>query len=81
MTVRDPATLTCRELVELLTDLLSDALPAEDRARLEQHLLVCPPCTLHLSQLKTSIALTAELRQSAEPAPVVELFRRWKARP
>jgi hypothetical protein len=79
MTVRDAATLTCRELVELMTDLLSDALPAEDRARLEQHLLVCPPCTLHLSQLKTSIALTAELKQPAEPGPALELFRRWKA--
>jgi anti-sigma factor RsiW len=80
MTVSDPATLTCQELVELLTDLLGDELEAEDRARLEQHLLVCPPCTLHLAQLKTSIALTAELKEPAEAAPVLELFRKWKVR-
>jgi anti-sigma factor RsiW len=80
MTVRDPATLTCREVVELLSDLLGDALQPDDRGRLEQHLLVCPPCTLHLAQLRTSISLTQELRQEAEPAAALAVFRRWKAR-
>jgi hypothetical protein len=82
--VNDPASLACREVVELLTDLLSDAMPPEDRARLEQHLLVCPPCTLHLVQLKTTIGLTGELGRADDPtvapARVVELFRRWKAK-
>jgi anti-sigma factor RsiW len=82
--VSDPAKLECREVVELLTEFLSDAVPPEDRARLEQHLLVCPPCTLHLAQLKTTIGLTRELGRADDsavaPAPVIDLFRRWKAK-
>jgi hypothetical protein len=82
MTVRDPAELTCREVVELVTELLSDALAPEDRARLEQHFLACPPCTLHLAQMKSTILLTQELRGEEQPAPpaLVDVFRRWKAK-
>ena len=81
MTVRDPADLTCREVVELVTELLSGALPAEDRACLEQHLLVCPPCTLHLAQMKATIALTKELgKDVAAPPVLIDAFRRWKAK-
>ena len=81
MTVRDAANLTCREVVELVTELLSGTLEPEERARLEQHFLVCPPCTLHLAQMKSTIALTQELgsENQAAPATIVELFRRWKA--
>ena len=80
--VSDPASLACREVVELLTDLLSDAMPPEDRARLEQHLLVCPPCTLHVRQVRSTIELAAELRAPAVPAApaVLALFRQWKAK-
>jgi anti-sigma factor RsiW len=79
MTVRDPTSLVCKDVVELVTEYLSDALSPEERARLEQHLLVCPPCTAYLGQVKATIGLTAELRD--EPAAVVDatladLFRR-----
>jgi len=85
--VRDPAMLACREVVELMTELLSAALSPEDRVRIEQHLLVCPPCTLHLGQMKSTIALTRELRggtgdradAAGLPAAVMALFQRWKA--
>jgi len=84
MTVRDPATLTCREVVELVTELLEDALEPEDRVRLEQHLLVCPPCTAHVGQVRSTIALTAGLGARAtsnEVSPaLVDLFRQWKPR-
>ena len=79
MTVRDPTSLVCKDVVELVTEYLSEALSPEDRARLEQHLLVCPPCTAYLGQVKTTIGLTAELRD--EPAmgvdaALTDLFRR-----
>ena len=82
MTLRDPALLTCQEVVEHVTELLEGALPPEDRVRLEQHLLVCPPCTLHLAQLKSSISLTGQLLRGAEPAPAnaIDVFRRWKSK-
>jgi hypothetical protein len=84
MTVRDPARLECREVVELVTEFLGDALTPEERARLEQHLLVCPPCTLHVAQVRSTIGHLAELRTDGAPvrlAPtLVDLFRQWKKR-
>lgn len=79
MTMRDPSTLTCREVVELVSDFLGDGLDAEERIALEQHLLVCPPCTLHVGQMRTTLDLTARLRAADKPAPVMDLFRQWKA--
>ena len=82
MTVRDPALLECKEVVELVTEFLGSALAPADRARLEQHLLVCPPCTLHVAQVKATIAHIAALRASEAPVDVspalVDLFRQWK---
>jgi anti-sigma factor RsiW len=82
MTVSHPIRLHCREVVELVTELLGDALVADDRVRLEQHLLVCPPCTSHLAQVRETIALAAETRATAPaPAAALAVLRRWKARP
>ena len=70
--------LVCREVVELLTEYLSGALPAEDRVRLEAHLGDCEPCNVHLEQLKAGIELLGELRQPATgemSARLLELFR------
>ena len=82
MTVRDPAVLECKEVVELVTEFLGSALAPVDRARLEQHLLVCPPCTLHVAQVRATIAHIAKLRASDAPVDVspalVDLFRQWK---
>lgn len=81
MIVRDVTELTCKEVVELVTEYLSGALDAEGRVRLEQHFLVCPPCTLHLGQVRSTIQLASELREQpsddVEPA-FDDLFRRWK---
>jgi anti-sigma factor RsiW len=81
VTVRDPARLECKEVVELVSDFLGDAMAPDDRARLEQHLLVCPPCTLHVAQVRSTIEYVAELREDGAPAEVgpalVELFRQW----
>lgn len=82
MTVRDPAVLECREVVELVTEFLGGTMAPLDRARLEQHLLVCPPCTRHIAQVRATIAHIANLRASDAPVEVspavVDLFRRWK---
>ena len=80
MTVRHPLHLQCREVVELVSDLLDGALDPEDVVRVEQHLLVCPPCTLHVKQVRTTIALAAETQHTAAAAPAaaLDVFRRWK---
>ncbi len=84
MSPRGLATLTCQEFVELVTDFLSGDIPPEDRALLEQHLLVCPPCTLHLAQMKTTIEVTGHLRPPPDsrqpPREILEVFRRWQAK-
>jgi anti-sigma factor RsiW len=82
VTVRDLAVLECKEVVELVTEFLGSALAPVDRARLEQHLLVCPPCTLHVAQVKATIAHISKLRAHDAPVDVspalVDLFRQWK---
>lgn len=83
MSVRGLATLTCQEFVELVTDLLSGDMPPEDRAVLEQHLLVCPPCTRHLAQMRTTIDVAGRLRApdaQPPPEPVLDIFRRWQGK-
>ncbi len=81
MTVPDPTTLVCRDVVELVSEFLGDAMVPADRARIEQHLLVCPPCTMHVAQVKSLVARIADLRQGATPAQVgpslVAAFRQW----
>jgi anti-sigma factor RsiW len=81
MSVTHPIRLQCREVVEHISDLLGGDLPAEDLVRLEQHLLVCPPCTLHVQQVRDTIALVAETRgpeASVAPEAALAMFRRWK---
>lgn len=58
--ISHPIRLHCREVVAHLDEL--ESLPEVDRVRLEQHLLVCPPCTMYLAQLREMLALAAELR-------------------
>jgi hypothetical protein len=83
VTLPGAASLTCKQVVELVTELLSDVLPVEDRVRVEQHLLVCPPCTLHLSQMRSTVDFASRLRAASPVAPspaLVDLFRQWKAK-
>ena len=73
--------LTCRELVELVTDYFEGALGPEDRARFEAHVADCPGCEIHLRQMRTTIALVAAAGQAVEhgvPAPLLAAFRDWR---
>jgi len=75
--------LVCQEVVELVTEYLGDTLPAPDRARFDQHLATCPPCTAYLAQMKTTLELAAQLGSTSAPADdevaeqLGDLFRRW----
>jgi anti-sigma factor RsiW len=55
---------TCRELVELVTDYLEDALPAPERARLEAHLAECEGCRRYVEQMRATVRLTAGVEQA-----------------
>jgi anti-sigma factor RsiW len=77
-----PDGLTCRELVELVTDYLEDALDAADRARFETHLRGCEGCGAYLGQMRTTIWAAGHLcERTATPTAMDalrETFRDWK---
>lgn len=78
----EPASLTCKELVEIVTDYLEGALSPRDRARFESHLEVCPGCRYYLDQIRQTIRLSGALQEeSISPEAQRELlqaFRNWK---
>lgn len=73
--------ITCRELVEIVTDYLEGTMPARQRRRFDRHLSQCDGCTHYLEQMRTTIALTSRLRAEALPpeavAPLLAAFRDW----
>jgi anti-sigma factor RsiW len=75
-------TLTCQELVELVTDYLEGALRPTERARFETHITQCQHCSTHLDQMRMTIRLLGKLTTEAlSPVACHELlahFRDWK---
>jgi predicted anti-sigma-YlaC factor YlaD len=74
--------LTCRELVELVTDYLEEALSPADRARFDEHLALCDGCRAYVEQLRDTVRLTGTLtEESLTPAAREDLlgaFRAWR---
>jgi anti-sigma factor RsiW len=74
--------LSCKELVELVTDYLEGALPDEERRRFEEHLASCPGCVVHVEQMQATVRTLGTLREDAvSPAArdaLLEAFRDWK---
>lgn len=79
MTPRDVA---CRELVELVTEYLEGALPAEEVAAIEAHLDECPGCRAYLDQMRATIAVLGTVTVRTLPDRIVDdlllAFRRLK---
>ncbi len=82
MNDHDRGELTCREMVELITDYLEGALSEGDRALFDEHLTRCDGCDGYLEQMRTTIVMVGRL--SAEPVPadvhrrLLHAFRGWK---
>jgi anti-sigma factor RsiW len=77
------ADLTCKELVELVTQYLEGTLTPEDRARFDRHLGLCPGCTTYVEQFRETIRLTGRLREEdldpqAREALLAQ-FRSWRS--
>lgn len=73
--------LACREVVELVTDYLEEALDERDRERFERHLGGCDGCTAYLDQMRLTLRLAGRLEPEAiDPVfreRLVEAFRGW----
>jgi predicted anti-sigma-YlaC factor YlaD len=76
------AEMTCKELVELITDYLEGRLPRSERRRFDEHVKQCKYCTTYLDQMRVTIRVLGRLREeSIQPAAREELlsaFRDWK---
>jgi anti-sigma factor RsiW len=78
-----PEDMSCRELVEVITDYLEGTMAAGDRARFEAHLESCPYCVTYLEQMRETIYTLGELPEESlsEEArdQLLEAFRGWAA--
>jgi anti-sigma factor RsiW len=73
--------LTCRELVELVTDYLDDALPDTERTRFEAHVAACPGCDRYVDQIRATVDLTRDARaleESPEISALLAVFRDYR---
>jgi len=57
------AGLTCRELVELVTNYFENALPPEEYARVVEHLAECVGCDRYVEQLRETIGAVGTLKE------------------
>jgi anti-sigma factor RsiW len=74
--------VNCQRLVELVTDYLEGALPAELAARFEEHLTACEACTLYVEQMREVQRMAGKIEVEAL-APetrdgLLLAFRGWK---
>ena len=74
--------MTCRELVELVTEYLEATLPAPERTRFDAHLADCPYCATYLEQMRQTICAVGALREEHVSAvakdDLLRVFRDWK---
>jgi len=52
----------CSKFLELLSDYIDGEMSPESRARLEQHMVDCPPCDEFLKEFRNSVKLTRQIR-------------------
>ena len=75
--------LTCRELVEILTDYLEDVLDPAERAEVERHIVICAACLNSVKRRSSSVDLFGRLAGDDARAPseaLLATFRAWRAR-
>ena len=74
--------ITCREVVELVTDYLEGVLPSEQVLRFEQHLNSCDGCDIYIDQMRTTVETVGRIREEDLPPQtrdrLLDAFRDWK---
>ena len=71
-----PEDITCREIVELVTDYLEGALPPGEVEAFEMHLAYCDGCVNYLDQMRETIRLMGELTEESLPPRILDELRR-----
>jgi hypothetical protein len=73
--------ITCRELVELVSDYFDGRMPEPVRIRFEDHLELCPGCVTYLEQMRATVRLVGraeELERRPEVAAMLHAFRDFR---
>lgn len=80
----DTADLSCKELVELVTDYLENALASRERMLFDEHMALCHGCATYLVQMRLTITAVGSLSpETIDPVArtqLLEVFRTWKRR-
>jgi predicted anti-sigma-YlaC factor YlaD len=74
----------CRELVEVVTDWLEQALPEARLEEVEEHLAICPDCVRYVDQVRVTTQLLRDVDRSGETQDgsherLLRAFRSWTA--
>ncbi len=79
----DSGGMTCRELVELVTDYLERRLDADRRRRFEQHVAACPGCARYLRQIRDAAQVLGRVSlDTISPearGQLIDAFRTWRS--
>jgi hypothetical protein len=74
--------VSCSEVVELVTEYLERALPADVTTRFEEHLNFCEGCIVYVEQVRATVGTVGRLREDDVPPHAKEqllaAFRDWK---
>ena len=74
--------MSCKELVELVTDYLEGSLPKPQQRDFEKHLTLCDGCVAYVEQFRVTLHTLGSLGEDdVPPAAREELlaaFRDWK---
>ena len=76
------AELTCKELVELVTEYLENTLLPSEVRRFEEHLKGCTGCRTYLEQFRQVVNALGRLTEDAVPEEakqeLLRVFQDWK---
>ena len=65
--------MTCRHILEFLTDYVDGTVTAEEQAVFEAHLAICPPCVAYLHTYQVTVQLgkaaLGGVEAPADPVP------------
>jgi anti-sigma factor RsiW len=72
--------LTCKQVVELVTDYLDGELPAAMREAVERHLQACPHCVTYVEQMRLTAASLRDVPvESISPQARAELVAAFRS--